>query len=53
LYARPTVFDALLRAALGYARRTVKARLHAYACSDDFVETALALEAFLASLPPP
>ncbi len=51
LYAPPEVLEAVLRAALGFARQPVKARLHAYANSDDYAETAAALE--LLTAPPP
>jgi len=51
LYAPPEVLEAVLRAALGFARPPVKARLHAYANSDDYAETLVALE--LLTEPPP
>jgi hypothetical protein len=43
--------EAVLRAALGFARQPVKAQLHAYANSDDYAETVVALE--LLTEPPP
>ncbi len=51
LYAPPEVLEAVLRAALGFARQPIKARLHAYANSDDYAETVAALE--LLTAPPP
>jgi hypothetical protein len=51
LYAPPEVLEAVLRAALGFARQPVKAQLHAYANSDDYAETIAALEVL--TEPPP
>ena len=51
LYAPPEVLEAVLRAALGFARQPLKATLHAYANSDDYAETNAALE--LLTAPPP
>ncbi|MCC7361930.1 MAG: hypothetical protein IT317_20770 [Anaerolineales bacterium] len=51
LYAPPEVLEAVLRAALGFARPPLKAALHAYANSDDYAETNAALELLTAPLP--
>lgn len=51
LYAPPEVLEAVLRAALGFARPPVKAVLHAYANSADYGETVAALEVL--TEPPP
>lgn len=49
--APTSVLEAVLRAALGYNRRPVRAALHAYAAGPEFAEATMALE--LTTEPPP